>query len=54
MAAYVGKVDGIDPCECRREVLDRWDVPRVARMYEDVYRSAVARDMTQRPLAVVN
>jgi glycosyltransferase involved in cell wall biosynthesis len=49
MAARIGDVSAIDPTECRREALERFDVPRVVELYESAYRDAIARRTRRRP-----
>jgi hypothetical protein len=51
MAARIGDVSAIDPTECRREALERFDVPRVVELYENAYRDAIARRTRRRPAA---
>jgi len=49
MAARISDVAGIDPHECRRDVLERFDVPRVVELYEDAYRAAIERRSRRSP-----
>jgi glycosyltransferase involved in cell wall biosynthesis len=42
MAAAVGRLDRIDPADCRRSVAARFDLDAVAAGYERVYRRAVS------------
>ena len=42
MAAAVGRLDEIDPADCRRSCEQRFSVKAVVRGYEDVYRAAAS------------
>jgi glycosyltransferase involved in cell wall biosynthesis len=43
MAAAVGRLDEIDPAECRRSCEERFGVDAVVERYEEVYRAAASQ-----------